>query len=72
MDANGLLTIRQNIKKENVDIEKWTDLLLIYTSIFASAHPECRQELLKYMSIIRTGQKRFGGVGWRSYDEPFC
>ena len=71
VDANGQLTMRQNIKKENVDMEKWTDLFLIYISIFVSAHPERTQELLKYMNIIRTGQKRFGGVGWRSYDEQF-
>ena len=29
------------------------------------------QDIMKYMYMIRTAQKRFGGNGWRLYDEQF-
>lgn len=53
------------------DIEKWTDAFMIYISIFARAHPDKLQDLLNYMSNVRLGAKRYGGLGWKYYDEQY-
>ena len=56
----------------NVDtIEQWTDLFIVYSSIYLAAHPEKTQALFKYMHIVRTGEQRHGGLGFRDYDEQF-
>ena len=46
-------------------------LFLIFSSIFVEAHPTRAQELLRYAHLIRTIHARFGGWGWRSYDQQF-
>ena len=54
-----------------LNIESWTDAMLIFTSIFTAAHPIKCQDLLKYISNIRLGAKQHGGMGWRAYDQQF-
>ena len=68
--STGQLVLQQK-SKQILSMESWTDLFLIYASIYLSAHPDLTQSLLKYMHIIRTGHKRFGGNGWQMYDEQF-
>lgn len=60
----------QSVKVIN-SIENWTDAFIVYSSIFLSGHPERSQELLKYMSNIRTAASRHSGLGWKHYDQQF-
>ena len=52
-------------------IEVWTDVFLVFASIFLGRHPHRALELIKYCSIVRRAAKSFGGLGWRVYDEQF-
>ena len=71
LNCSGELVIKPS-KKQTIDnIESWTDAFIIFSGIYLSAHPEKTQELLKYMSTIRTGAKRHGGLGYLSYDQQF-
>ncbi|VDI70629.1 Hypothetical predicted protein [Mytilus galloprovincialis] len=53
------------------NIETWSDAFLIFMSIYCSVHPHKFQELVKYMSSVRKGAKRHGGIGWKYYDEQY-
>lgn len=53
------------------DIQTWTDLFLIFSSIYAAAHPECTTALFKYIHTVRLGASRSPGLGWRDYDVQF-
>ena len=47
-------------------IENWTDaILIIFTSIYCSAHPATYHDMLKYIHTIRLSQ------GWKNYDKQF-
>jgi hypothetical protein len=50
---DGVLSTKEKIKRTIHTIEKWTDVFIVYISIYTSAHPEKYQELLKYMHIVR-------------------
>lgn len=54
-------------------ISRWTDAFLVYASIYASAHQESFQCLLKYLHDIRLGASRCGegDLGWKKYDDQF-
>lgn len=72
VNQSGELVLRPlGQKKKILDIESWTDAFITYSSIYLAAHPEKNQDVLKYMNTIRTGAKRHGGMGWKSYDEQF-
>lgn len=60
-----------NLNSKISSIESWTDAFIIYASIYSAAHPERHQELLKYMSTIRTAAKRCKSLGWKLYDQQF-
>lgn len=73
-DKGELVTrevVRPSIKIQS--ISRWTDAFLVYASIYASAHPESFQGLLKYLHDIRLGASRCGegDLGWKKYDEQF-
>jgi orotate phosphoribosyltransferase-like protein len=50
---DGVLSTKEKIKRTIHTIEKWTDVFIVYISIYTSAHPEKYQALLKYMHIVR-------------------
>ena len=62
---------RNKPKTQIVSINTWTSAFLVYSSIYLQRHPSRVQELLKYADIVRTAASRFGGWGWRSYDQQF-
>ena len=70
LNNSGELVVKPNMKQSIVDIAKWTDAFLIFSSIYLSAHPVKMQDLLKYMHTIRLGAARHT-EGWRSYDQQF-
>ncbi|KAK6190739.1 hypothetical protein SNE40_002536 [Patella caerulea] len=50
-------------------IEIWTDVFLVYASVFLRSHPNRLQEILKYIHTIRFAALR--GYNWVAYDEQF-
>ena len=68
---DGVLSTKEKTKQTIHTIEKWTDVFIVYISIYTSAHPEKYQALLKYMHIVRLGASRINGLGWKTYDEQF-
>jgi hypothetical protein len=66
-----VLSTKEKTKQTIHTIEKWTDVFIVYISIYTSAHPEKYQALLKYMHIVRLGASRINGLGWKTYDEQF-
>ncbi|KAH3829143.1 hypothetical protein DPMN_131132 [Dreissena polymorpha] len=63
LNNSGELVVKPNMKQSIVDIAKWTDAFLIFSSIYLSAHPVKMQDLLKYMHTIRLGQQDTLRVG---------
>ncbi|KAH3719076.1 hypothetical protein DPMN_061905 [Dreissena polymorpha] len=60
----GKLVIKPLEPSKSINtIEAWSDAFLEYASIFLIAHPHRTQELLKYMSTIRTAARRHVGLG---------
>lgn len=51
-------------------IEQWTDLMLIYASVYLSAHPAKTLDLLKYIQTVRMGVNR-GALSWKDYDTQY-
>ena len=58
-------------QRPNLSIQTWTDSFIIYSSIYAAAHPECTTALFKYIHTVRLGASRSPGLGWRDYDVQF-
>ncbi len=58
-------------KRKVTTIQSWTTAFLTFSAIFLQAHPHRAQELLKYMSLVRTSAERYQGFGWREYDRQF-
>lgn len=71
----GELVTREVVKPSTKiqSVSRWTDAFLVYASIYASAHPESFQGLLKYLHDVRLGASRCGegDLGWKKYDEQF-
>ncbi len=58
-------------KRRITSIHAWTTAFIIFSGVFLEAHPHRTQELLKYMSLIRTAAARYQGYGWREYDRQW-
>lgn len=72
VDESGTIVSAPRANSEKIpSIEKWTDAFLIYSSIYLQAHPDHTQHMLNYMFTIREAAAKFGGTGWRTYDEQF-
>ncbi|XP_048747863.2 uncharacterized protein LOC125660061 [Ostrea edulis] len=71
MKEGSLTLVSKSKAKVITDIQFWTDAFLIYASIYASAHPENRAQLFKYIHTIRLGASRVKTLGWRNYDVQF-
>ena len=71
VNSNGQLILQTKQNKKISDINTWIDAFLIYTSIYTATHPECIQEILKYIYIVKLGASRSAGLGWREYDQQF-
>ena len=65
----GELLVQQKQHKQIINIENWTDAILIFTSIYCSAHPATYSDMLEYIHTIRFGAKR--SQGWKNYEEQF-
>ena len=72
VNENGAIVWKRNKPKHQiVSINTWSSAFLVYSSIYLQRHPSRVQELLKYADIVITAASRFGGWGWRSYDQQF-
>ena len=72
MNSLGELVVKPKaVKKAINDIESWTEAMLVYTSIYLLSSPEKAQDIIKYISTIRLGAKRHGGMNWSRYDQQF-
>jgi hypothetical protein len=62
----GQLMLEPKVKATKINsIEIWTDVFIVYMSVYCSIHTTKFQELLKYMNSIRLGAKRCSGdVGY--------
>lgn len=72
LNASGQIVMQEAKPQAKINtINAWTDAFLVFAAIYLQSHPQRVQEILKYGNIIRTAHTRFGGWGWRSYDENF-
>ena len=72
VNSEGQITLNQSKPSRRITtIHAWTNAFLIYTAVYLRSHPNRAQDLLKYGHIVRTAASRFGGWGWRDYDEQF-
>lgn len=69
-DGNLVITNKSRPTKIT-DIQQWTDAMLIFASIYTSAHSLEFSGLLKYIHTVRLGASRTPGLGWKSYDIQF-
>ena len=70
--VNGELIIKQAQEPVKImDVEKWTNAFIIFSSVLIAKHPEHAQGLLKYMNSIRLGASRHQGLGWKAYDAQY-
>jgi len=53
------------------DIDEWTDAFSRYAAIYCQAHPYRGTEMWRYLDVIRQAKRKWGGMGWRAYDEQF-
>ena len=60
-----------NVVRQIKDIQEWTDAFSRYAAIFCEAHPRKCVEMWRYQDVIRQAQRKWGGFGWRAYDEQF-
>jgi hypothetical protein len=61
--------VQQKQHNKFINIEHWTNAILIFTIIYCSAHPPTYHDMLKYSHTIRLGVKLSNG--WKNYDEQF-
>ncbi len=72
VNQGGQIIWKSNKPKQYItSIHSWTSAFLVYSAIYLAAHPHRVQEMLKYANVIRTASSRFGGWGWRTYDQQF-
>jgi len=71
INANGAIQALRRPTSIINTVAEWTDAFLIYSSIYLEKHGNKAQQLLKYISTIRTAANRFGGGGWKAYDRQF-
>lgn len=69
--TNGQFTVKSLGHSKINDIQTWLDAFFIFSSVYLCAHSDQAQQLLKYMSIIKTAASRCYGFGWREYDRQF-
>ena len=70
--VNGELIIKQAQEPVKImDVEKWTNAFIIFSSVLIAKHPDHAQGLLKYMNSIRLGASRHQGLGWKAYDAQY-
>ena len=60
-----------NPKRLLPNIEHWSDVFLIFISIYVVPFPSKVQEILTYLSVIRDEASKFSPTCWHSYDEQF-
>ncbi|KAK3105093.1 hypothetical protein FSP39_017153 [Pinctada imbricata] len=69
---NGRIVIADKKSDTKINnIQQWTDAFLVYSSVYATAHPSSFAGLLKYMHTVRLGASRTSGLGWKNYDIQF-
>ena len=70
--VQGELVVLPNVSSVKIaSVEQWTDIFLVYFSLYTATQPEATPGLLKYMHNVRLGEKRAGGLLWKDYDEQF-
>ncbi|XP_062576491.1 uncharacterized protein LOC134238373 [Saccostrea cucullata] len=70
MNSMGEIIYKDANPKKVENIEQWTDLMLIFASVYLSAHPAKTLDLLKYIQTVRMGVSR-GAISWKEYDTQF-
>lgn len=53
-------------------VDKQTNTINIYSSMYTSGRPGRPREVLKYISTIRSAAKRCKNMVWINYDQQFC
>ena len=72
VSPEGHIEAKPKQSKETVpNIERWTDAILIFASIYTVCYPDKVQELFKYMPVIRDSSSKFPFNSCKLYDEQF-
>ena len=65
-------TLKQQTTPRQIrNIFDWTSAFIRFMGIYLQHHPGKSLEMLRYMDIIRLAYTKWGGFGWRAYDEQF-
>jgi hypothetical protein len=63
------------VKKLNVrkvtNKDDWTSAFIRYMAVYCDKNPTKTVALLRYFDTVRLAADKFGGLGWRAYDEQF-
>ncbi|XP_062617594.1 uncharacterized protein LOC134279254 [Saccostrea cucullata] len=70
INSMGEIISKDLNSKKVENIEQWTDLMLIFASVYLSAHPAKTLDLFKYIQTVRMGVSR-GAISWKEYDTQF-
>lgn len=69
---NGQLQFKKPASRRQMgSIEQFVSAFLIFMDVYLVRHPEKTHDMLIYLEKIRTAATRYGGTGWKTYDEQF-
>jgi hypothetical protein len=63
-------TLKQHTTPRQIrTIFDWTSAFIRFMEVYLQYHPGKALEMLRYMDIVRLAYTKWGGMGWRAYDE---
>ena len=68
--VDGQLVKKINARKI-MNKDDWTTAFIRYMSVYLDKNPRKNIALLRYLDNVRLAADKFGGLGWRAYDEQF-
>ena len=68
--VNGQLVKKVNARKVT-NKDDWTSAFIRYMAVYLDKNPTKTIALLRYLDNVHLAADKFGGLGWRDYDEQF-
>jgi hypothetical protein len=68
--VKGQLVKKINGRKINTK-DEWTTAFIRYMAVYLERNPSKNVALLRYLDNVSLAAEKFGGLGWRAYDEQF-
>ena len=68
----GDRVIQKDAERRIHNIFEWTTAFMKYMKIYLMKHKNSIFDMIDYAEDIRFAATKWGGYGWRTYDEQFC